>query len=149
MHFADAARFEQKHMSKKTYSFETELPMFDDEKAPVFAVTIQLRQGDKDWRYTPVLAEIVQTLVKIGDQDVQLVPVPDGRQFGNTQSFGSSWITYKVRLGRQMSGKKVNLAVHAYLPAGVDATIKAFVVKRWWNENARPAADGYYNDAPS
>ena len=149
MHFADAARFEQKQMSRKTYSFETELPTFDDEKAPVFAVTIQLRQGDKDWRYTPVLAEIVQTLVKIDDQDVQLVPVPDGRQFGNTQSYGSSWITYKVRVGRQMSGKKVKLAVHAYLPAGVDAEIKGYVVKRWWNENARPTADGYYNDAPS
>jgi len=125
MRFADAARFEQKGMTKRTFAFETWLPVFHDDRAPVFAVTVRLRQGDKDWRYTPVLAEIVQALVKIGDQDVQLVPVPDGRQFGNTQSYGSSWITYKVRLGRQMLGKEAKLAVHAYLPSGVDAEIKA------------------------
>jgi hypothetical protein len=149
VNFADAARFQQMQMTKKTYAFDAELPVFDDEKSPVLAVTVQLRQGEKEWRYKPVVCEIVQAVAHIGDQDVQFVPVPDGRQFGNTQSFGSSWVTYKTRLGRQWSGKNLKLAVHAYLPAGVEARVEAFVVKRWWNENTRPIADGYYNDAPS
>lgn len=30
-----------------------------------------------------------------------LIPVADGRQFGNTQSAGCSWVLYKVRLNPQ------------------------------------------------
>lgn len=147
--FADAERFKQMQFSERTYAFDAQLPEFSEEKSPVLAVTVRLRQGENEWRYKPVVCEIVQARAKIGEQDIQFIPVPDGRQFGNTQSFGSSWVIYKTRLGRQWSGQKVKLAVDAYLPAGVDARVEAFVVKRWWNESARPAADGYYNDAPS
>ncbi len=147
--FADAARLQQMQMSKKTYKFDAELHKFVEEKIPVLAVTVRLRQGDKEWRYKPVVCEIVQARAKIGGQDVQFIPAPDGRQFGNTQGFGSSWVTYKTRLGRQWSGQKVTLTVDAYLPVGVEGRVQAFVVKRWWNENTRPVADGFYNDAPS
>ena len=41
------------------------------------------------------------------------------------------------------------LALHAYLPAGVEATVEAWLVNRWWHESARPMPDGYYTYAPS
>jgi hypothetical protein len=75
--------------------------------------------------------------------------MPDGRQFGNTQSFGSSWMVYKLRLNPKWAGKPVRLAVHVYLPDGVEADIDAWVTERWWQEDGRPVGDGYYNDAPS
>ena len=80
---------------------------------------------------------------------MQLIPVPDGRQFGNTQNAGCSWVVYKVRLNPQWSHKQLKLAVHAYLPEGVEAQVEGWVVKRWWEENPRPVSDGYYTDAPS
>jgi hypothetical protein len=75
--------------------------------------------------------------------------MPDGRQFGNTQSYGTSWMIYKVRLNPKWAGKKIKIAVHAYLPPGVSAIVESWVVKRWWQENTRPQGDGYYTDAPS
>jgi hypothetical protein len=149
MKLADAARLAQKKLSRKTYVFETVLPTFEGETPPALAITVRLRKGDADWKYAPLVAEILQALATIGDQNVQFVPVPDGRQFGNTQSFGGSWIVYHTRLGRQWSGQKLKLAIHAYLPEGVEALTQAWVVKPWWNESRRPSADGYYNDAPS
>jgi hypothetical protein len=91
----------------------------------------------------------VQVLARIGGQDVQLVPVPDGRQFGNTQSYGCSWVLYKIRLNPKWSGQPLKLAVHACLPDGVEAQVEAWEVQRWWQDETRPAGDGYYNDAPS
>jgi hypothetical protein len=77
-----------------------------------------------------------------------MVPVPDGRQYGNTQSFGSSWVVYKVRLPKRWSGKPLQLAVHSWLPDGVQAKTEAWVIKQWWQNETRPSADGYYTDAP-
>jgi hypothetical protein len=146
--FSDAARFEGQGFKKKSYSFETELPELDGDQ-PVLAVAVRLRKGEAEWKHAPTVVEIAQALVRIGDEDVQMIPVPDGRQFGNTQSFGSSWVVYKVRLNRRWAHKPVKLAVHAYLPEGVEAEIEAWVTKMWWKEDARPKSDGYYNDAPS
>jgi len=147
--FADAARFEQeKKLAKKTYAFETTLPSLAGEQ-PILAVVVRLRKGIAEWRYSPVVAEITQARVRIGEQDLQLVPVPDGRQFGNTQNAGCSWVVFKARLSPQWSGQTLKLAVHACLPEGVEAQVEAWVVKRWWEENTRPTSDGYYNDAPS
>ena len=56
---------------------------------------------------------------------------------------------YKVRLGKEWSGKPLRVAVHAYLPDGVEAKTEAWVVKRWWREDARPMANGYFTDEPS
>ena len=116
---------------------------------PVLAVTVRLRKGEAEWKHAPTVVEIAQAVVHIGDEDVQMVPMPDGRQFGNTQSFGSSWVVYKLRLNPKWTGKPVRLAVHAYLPNGVEADIDAWVTERWWQEDGRPVGDGYYNDAPS
>ena len=78
-----------------------------------------------------------------------MIPVPDGRQFGNTQSGGCSWVVYKVRLNPQWSHQQIKLAMHSYLPDGVDAHVEAWILNQWWQEGARPVSDGYYNDAPS
>ena len=43
----------------------------------------------------------------------------------------------------------LKLAVQACLPDGVEARIEAWEVQRWWQNESRPASDGYYNDAPS
>lgn len=146
--FADAARLEGQGLKKKTYSFESTLPSLEGEQ-PILAVAVRLRKGEAEWKHAPTVVEIAQALVRIGDEDVQLVPVPDGRQFGNTQSFGSSWVVYKVRLNRQWAHKPLKLAVHVYLPDGVEAEVETWITKKWWRENTRPTSDGYYNDAPS
>jgi hypothetical protein len=148
LRFADAAAFAAQGLKKKTYAFETTLPSSAGGQ-PIFAVAVRLRQGDAEWRHAPTAVQLVQVLARIGDQNVQLVPVPDGRQFGNTQSSGSSWVLYKIRLNPQCSGKPLKLAIHACLPDGVEAHIEAWQVERWWQDQARPAGDGYYNDAPS
>ena len=148
MRFEDENHFKQKNYKKKVYAFETTLPSLAGDQ-PILAVAIRLRKGDAEWRYSPTVVQIVQALARIGDQNVQLIPVPDGRQFGNTQNAGCSWVVYKVRLNPQWSHKQLKLAVHAYLPEGVEAQVEGWVVKRWWEENPRPVSDGYYTDAPS
>ena len=134
-------------MARRTLAFEGALPAFDGPAE--LAVAVRLREGPKEWRHAPAVCELVQALAQIDGRDAPLVPVPDGRQFGNTQSYGSSWVVYKIRLGRPWSGKPLKLAVHAWLPPAVQARVEAFVVRRWWSGSARPSADGYYNDAPS
>lgn len=146
--FADLDHFERQQYRKRSSAFEAVLPSLEGEQ-PILAVAVRLRKGDAEWRYQPVVVEIVQVLARIGEQNVQLVPVPDGRQYGNTQKAGCSWVLYKTRLNPQWSCENLKLAVHAYLPEGVDAHADAWVVKRWWEESTRPVGDGYYVDAPS
>jgi hypothetical protein len=146
--FADASNFAAQHLSKKAYAYDSKLPALTGDQA-IFAVAIRLRQGDAEWKHAPTVVQIVQAVARVGDQDVQLIPVPDGRQFGNTQSYGCSWVLYKVRLSPEWSGKPLKLAVHAWLPDNVEPRVEAWIVKRWWQQDARPTGDGYYNDAPS
>jgi hypothetical protein len=145
--FADAGRFQSKNLKPRSYAFETILPDLGT-NAAIFAVAIRLRQGDAEWRYAPTVEEIVQPILRVDDENVQLVPVPDGRQFGNTQSFGCSWVVYKIRLAKRWSHKPIKLAIHAYLPDGVEANSEAWVVQHWWKDETRPTPDGYYTDAP-
>jgi transposase len=146
--FVDANTFAGQGLKKKSYAFETTVPSSAGDQ-PILAVAIRLRKGDAEWRHAPTVVQIVQVLARIGDQDVQLVPVPDGRQFGNTQSYGCSWVLYKIRLNPKWSGQPLKLAVHACLPDGVEAQVEAWEVQRWWQDETRPAGDAYYNDAPS
>lgn len=146
--FADAARFEGQKFQKKVRAFETTLPSLEGEQ-PILAVTIRLRKDRAEWKHKPTVVQIVQALARIGDQNVQLHPVPDSRQYGNTQAEGCSWVTFKVRLNPKWSGQQLKLAVHAYLPDGVEAEIESWVVKRWWQEDNRPSSNGYYTDEPS
>ena len=95
------------------------------------------------------MVEIAQVVARVGDQKVQLIPVPDARQFGNTQSAGCSWVVYKVPLSPRHSQKAVEFAVHTYLPPDVEPLIEAWVIRQWWQEMTRPQADGFYGDAPS
>ncbi len=91
----------------------------------------------------------MQALARVGDQNVQLIPVPDSRQWGNTQGIeGNSWITYKVRLDKNWSGQPLKIAVHSYLPDGVEAEVESWLVKRWWQEDAHPISNGYFTDDP-
>jgi hypothetical protein len=146
--FADGNSLAGQGLKKKSYAFETKLPSLAGDQ-PILAVAVRLRKGDAEWRHASTVVQIVQVLARIGDQDVQLVPVPDGRQFGNTQSYGCSWVLYKIRLNPQWSGKPLKLVIHAYLPDGAEAKTEAWEVQRWWQDETRPAGDGYYNDAPS
>jgi len=75
--------------------------------------------------------------------------MPDGRQHGNTQSFGCSWLTWRARLNPAWAHQPLHFAVHANLPKDVEAKVETWVLKRWWQENPRPVADGYYTYAPS
>jgi hypothetical protein len=146
--FADAARLErEKKLTKKTYSFETKLPPLAGDQ-PIFAIEVRLREDGTNWLYAPVVAEIAQARVRIGDEDLQLVPVPDGRQSGNTQSAGCSWTVFKSRLNPDWSSHNAKLAVHCLLPERAEARVAAWIVRQWWEEAARPTGDGYYNDAP-
>ncbi|MEW6752707.1 MAG: hypothetical protein AB1505_17255 [Candidatus Latescibacterota bacterium] len=155
---AEAERFRQMGHRPQVYAYASALP---DRSAvgedpgpqprpqPILAVVVRLRQGQDEWRYSPVVVEIVQVLVRVGGHPVQLVPVPDGRQFGNTQKAGCSWVVYRTRLGHATAGADLRIAVHAWLPQDVEARVEAWVVDRWWAEEARPSPDGYYTYAPS
>jgi len=147
--FADAARFTQAGHAQTVQAYETELPILEGDAPSLLAVAIRLRRDGEDWKYSPVVAEIVQALARVQGERVHFVPVPDARQFGNTQKAGCSWVVYKTRLPRRWSGAQLRLAVHAFLPPGVEALVEAWVVRRWWAESARPVGDGYYADAPS
>lgn len=146
--FVDAEAFAQKNLVRQTRTWATTLPDLAGDQ-PILALTIRLRQGGAEWKYAPTLVQIIQVLAKIGDRKVQLIPMPDGRQHGNTQSFGCSWMIWKVRLDRAWAHQPVTFAVHAHLLAGVEAQVEAWVVRRWWQESHRPIADGYYTYAPS
>ncbi|MBM3473408.1 MAG: hypothetical protein FJX75_09085 [Armatimonadetes bacterium] len=146
--FVDAARLAAQGFTQRAYSFEACLPYLAGPQ-PILAVVLRLRREDEEWRYSPVVAEIAQVRARIGERNVQLVPVPDARQFGNTQKAGCSWIVYWLRLSQEWTSQSLAVAVHAWLPADVEAHTEAWVVRRWWREDARPAPDGYYADAPS
>src|SRR5579862_7037835 len=145
--FADAAQFEGQGLTKKSETFEAVLPNLKGPQ-PILAVVIQLQRGEAEWK-APKPVATVQAVAKVGEHKIQLVPVPDGRQVGNTQHDGCSWIVYSIRLSPDWSGRKLSVAVHAYLPDGVEAKVEGWVVKRWWTQSHRPQADGYYTDAPS
>jgi len=146
--FADAPRFEQQGFKKKFQAWTTGLPNLQG-GPHILAITVRLREGGIEWRYSPVVVEIVQVVTRMGEQTVQLIPVPNARQYGNTQKMGCSWVVYKLRLNPQWSGKRLQFAVQACLPEGVDALVEAWVVEQWWVESPRPLGDGYYGDAPS
>jgi hypothetical protein len=146
--FADARRFEREGKKKQVTAFSTELPALDG-YPPILAVTVRLRKGDEEWRYSPAVAEIVQVVARIGPEHLVLIPVPDGRQFGNTQKAGCSWVVYKARIKKEWSHESVQFAVHSYLPEGVERQVEAWIVQRWWREDGRPLPDGFYANEPS
>jgi hypothetical protein len=146
--FADATRFEQQGFKKKSQAWTTTLPKLGS-GPQILAIAVRLREGGIEWRYSPVVVEIVQVVAHIDERLVQLNPVPDARQYGNTQKMGCSWVLYKLRLNSQSSGKRVQFAVHAYLPENVEAEVEAWLVQQSWEESTRPLGDGYYGDEPS
>jgi hypothetical protein len=146
--FADAARFEEKGFKKQSQAWTATLPKLDGE-THILAIPIKLREGNVEWLYSPTVAEIVQVVAYIGEQKVQFIPVPDARQYGNTQHSGCSWVVYKLRLNPAWSSKQLQFVVQAYLPESVEPHVEAWVVERWWKESARPLGNGYYGDAPS
>jgi hypothetical protein len=146
--FADADRFEHRGFKKKSQFWATTLPEIDG-GTHILAISVRLRKGGVEWRYSPGVVEIAQVVAHIGEHKVQLIPVPDARQYGNTQKMGCSWVVYKLRLNPEWSGHRLQFAVHAYLPETVEAPVEAWVVEQWWKESARPLGDSYYGDAPS
>ena len=145
---ADAARFEGQGYQRKPAAWTTSLPPLEGEQH-LLAVVVRLREDDAEWLYSPAVVEIVQAIARIGEQKIPLIPVPDARQFGNTQKAGCSWVVYKARLNSRWSGQRLQFAVLAYLPEAVKPHVEAWVVRQWWEESARPLGDGYYGDAPS
>jgi hypothetical protein len=148
LRFADSAKLEKQGLGKSVRSFSTRLPELPAGRS-ILAIPVMLRKGEAEFRYAPFVAQLVQLRVRIDGRDIQLIPVPDARQFGNTQSAGSSWVVYKVPLSPKHSQKEVEFAVHTYLPSGVEPQIEAWVIRQWWQEMTRPQADGFYGDAPS
>lgn len=145
--FADAGIFAAKGLKSGVQTFKAVMPELGNDPA-ILAVVVRLRKGEEEWRYRPTVEEIVQPILRIDDENVQMVPVPDARQCGNTQSFGCSWVVYKCRLPKRWSGKPFQVAVHAWLPDSVQAKTEAWVDQHWWKDETRPVADGYYTDAP-
>ncbi|MFN8006666.1 MAG: hypothetical protein U0V70_06545 [Terriglobia bacterium] len=148
MEFADAKRFKASGKKKTVYPFSAKLAGVEGEKV-VLAIPIQLRQGERTWNYAPAVVEIVQVVAKLGDQSLRLIPVPDSRQFGNTQSFGSSWVVYNSRLDAKRLGGELQFAVSCYLPEDVHPQIEGWLLTQWWEERSRPISDGFYADSPS
>lgn len=146
--FTAEARLRDSGFEMRTHACAAPLPSLGGPQ-PILAVAVQLEDETGPWKYSPFVAEIVQVRASIGGRKLQLMPVPDARQFGNTQHAGCSWVVYRVRLNPAWSGETARVSVGAMLPAGVHAQVRAWVVKRWWQESTRPMADGYYANAPS
>jgi hypothetical protein len=146
--FADAAHFEQKKMHKGVEIFSSRLPELPEDRS-ILAIQVELSKDGEEYRHTLVVAEIIIIRARIGDHDIQLTAVPSPRQYGNTQHAGCSWIVYKLALGQSLSNQPIEFAVHSYLPDGVEATTKAWVVKQWWQQDTRPEAEGYFADEAS
>jgi hypothetical protein len=146
--FADAALFASRGHRKRRWAFAAPLPALEGLQ-PILAVAVRLRQGEEEWRYSPAVVEIAQVVGRIGEQSLIFAPVPDSRQYGNTQKAGCSWVVFKTRLSPEWSGRQLELALHAWLPDGVEALAEAWIVRQWWPSEARPTGDGYYTYAPS
>jgi len=146
--FADAARFERAGMHLLKQCFTSRLPALAQGRH-VLAITVKLKQGEDDYRYSPVVTEIVQIRGRVGGRDIQMIPVPDARRYGNTQHAGCSWVLNKIPLASRHSEELLEFAMYAYLPDKVKAIPEAWIVKQWWQESSRPEADGFYGDAPS
>jgi hypothetical protein len=150
IHFADAGKFESQGFKKKSHAFAATLPSTSGKDPSMLAVVVRLRNGQAEWRDKMPLVRLVQAMARVDGQLVTMTPVPDSRQYGNTQGIeGCSWVVYKVRLSKAWSGKPLNVSVHAYLPDGVDAQVEGWAIKRWWREDVRPTPDGFYTDEPS
>lgn len=146
--FADSERLEKKGLKQRSQAWTAALPKLKG-ATHILAIPIKLRRGDFEWLYAPVVAEIVQVVAYIGEHKVQLIPIPDARQYGNTQNKGCSWVVYKLRLNPEWSGQQLQFVLQAYLPEDVEWQVAAWVVERWWKDSTRPLGDGYYGDAPS
>ncbi len=147
--FADATRFDKAGMQQDVQCFTTKLPPLLEGRSVIAIVIALANETGEEYRYKPVVVEIVQVRARLGGRSVQMIPVPDARRFGNTQSAGCSWLVYKLPVPAKASGESLDFAVHAYLPPNVKAQVQAWVTHQWWVESARPEADGYYGDAPS
>jgi hypothetical protein len=145
--FADAARFEKAGMRPNVQSFSCRLPRFEGRS--VLAIHIRLKRGEAEYRHSPYVAELVQVRARLGERNLQMFPVPDGRQYGNTQNAGCSWVVYKAPISEAHTQQVFEFSIHTYLPPDVQNTTEAWLVKQWWREDDRPEADGYYGDAPS
>jgi len=145
--FADAPRLEKNGLRPNSRFFTSELPQF--QQRSVLAIHVALSKGGDEYRYSPYVAELVQLRVRLAGRELQLDPVPDARQYGNTQNAGCSWVVYQIPLSDHHAGENIKFAVHTYLPEGVIAATQAWLVKQWWRLDTRPEADGYYGDAPS
>lgn len=146
--FADRERFEKAAMQPSIKYFSTRLPALSAGHF-VLALHVKLKRGSEEYRYKPVVTEIVQLRARLGEHEIQLFPVPDARQYGNTQNAGCSWVVYKVPISAAHSGQLFQFAVHSYLPANVEALTEGWLVKQWWQDSTRPEADGFYGQAPS
>ena len=146
--FADAARFKGAGMRRTTQGFSSALPALAEGRH-VLAITVKLKRSGKDYRYSPVVAEIVQIRGRFTGRDMQMIAVPDARRYGNTQHGGCSWVLYKIPLASRHANQPLEFAVHAYLPENVEGHTEAWIVKQWWLEDSRPEADGLYGDSPS
>lgn len=145
--FVNASQLERKGFGKKVEAWSVDLPAFGEEPH-ILAIPVKLRERGAAWRYAPTVVEIVQVVARIGDLRIQMIPVPDARQHGNTQAAGCSWIVYKFRLGAHHSGQRLQFGVTSYLPEGVDGVTEGWVVRQWWEESTRPQGDGFYADDP-
>ena len=146
--FADAERFKTEGKRRQTFAYEAALPSLEEARH-ILAIPVRLRRESAEWQYSPSVAEIVQVVARVAGQDLVLIPVPDARQYGDTQKAGCSWVLYKIRLNPSWSHKELKFAVHAYLPEDVELQTEAWVIQQWWQEGTRPLGDNYYAEEPS
>jgi hypothetical protein len=147
LQFADAPRLESAGLTPGVQPFSCRLPGIEGRS--ILAIHVRLQKANAEYRHSPFVAELVQVRARIGQRSLPMSPVPDGRQHGNTQNAGCSWVVYKVPVAPAHSSEDFVFSVHTYLPPGVEAVTEAWIVREWWTEEHRPEADGNYGDAPS
>jgi hypothetical protein len=76
------------------------------------------------------LPNLIQVASSVGEQSLQLEPVPGFRQTENNQ--WAPWLVFKIRTSPAWSAKEFKVAMSAYLPQEVECQAEGWLVPEWW-----------------
>ena len=107
-------------LKKKVYASETMVPRSSSKPADP-GRRRAIAAGAEQWRYKPTVGRSCKSSAtgrRQSEENIQLIPVPDSRQYGNTQGIEDALGVYKLRLGA--SGQQAAKLRPRYLPDGAE-----------------------------
>lgn len=134
MHFADAGVLERRGNHHAYRAFAGTLPGYADGRHHIAVVNTFSRQGRR-WRQSQ-MSELVQAMARVDESNVEFTMTPDYRQTSNNQ--WNPWIVFSAPLPADFAGRRIQIGVSSYLPAGVETTTRLWVLKQSWTPRMRP-----------